>query len=148
MGVQNEREWLKFCAEVLERPAIATDPRFTSNTLRTAHRAALEALIGEVLAQLTTGELEGRLELAQVAFARVNAPGDLWSHPQLQARRRFVEIDSPVGRLPALRPPGDNDCFAPRMDAVPALGQHTAAILGEIGYDAQSIEQLKAQQAI
>jgi len=148
MGVQNEREWHTYCAEVLGRPAIAVDPRFTSNTLRTEHRAALEALIGDVLAQLTTPVLEQRLADAQIAFARVNGPGDLWTHPQMQARGRFVEIDSPVGRLPALRPPGDNDSFAPRMGAVPSLGQHSTAILGELGYDGQAIDRLLAEHAI
>jgi len=148
MGVQNEREWVKFCAEVISRAGVATDPRFISNKLRTDNRAALEQIIVGALADLTTAGLEARLEAAQIAYSRVNGPGDLWSHPQMQARARFGEVDSPAGRVPALRPPGDNDSFAPRMDPIPGLGEHSAAILREIGYGAQEIERLQAEQAI
>ena len=148
MGVQNEREWVKFCSDVIGRADVATDPRFISNKLRTDHRAALEQIIVAALAELTTATLETRLEAAQIAYSRVNGPGDLWAHPQMQARRRFVEVGSPAGPLPALRPPGDNDSFAPRMDPIPALGEHSVAILREIGYGAQQIERLRAEQAI
>ncbi len=148
MGVQNEREWARFCRDVIGRPEVADDPRFASNKLRTDHRAALEAIIAESLAALTTPQLEARLESAQIAYARVNGPGDLWSHPQLQARRRWTEVDSPAGRLPALLPPGSNDRFEPRMDAVPALGEHSATILGELGYDDEAIARLRAEGAI
>lgn len=148
MGVQNEREWVRFCRDVIGRPEVADDPRFASNKLRTDHRAALEAIIGAALAALTTTALEARLESAQIAYARVNGPGDLWSHPQLQARRRWTEVDSPAGSLPALLPPGSNDRFKPRMGAVPALGEHSAAILGELGYGEAAIARLRAEGAI
>lgn len=148
MGVQNEREWVRFCRDVIGRPEVADDPRFASNKLRTDHRAALEAIIGAALAALTTTALEARLESAQIAYARVNGPGDLWSHPQLQARRRWTEVDSPAGSLPALLPPGSNDRFEPRMGAVPALGEHCAAILSELGYGDEAIARLRAEGAI
>lgn len=148
MGVQNEREWVRFCRDVIGRPDVADDPRFASNKLRTDHRAALEAIIGESLAALTTPALEARLESAQIAYARVNGPGDLWSHPQLQARRRWTEVDSPAGPLPALLPPGSNDRFEPRMGAIPALGEHTAGILRELGYAEEAIARLRAEGAI
>jgi itaconate CoA-transferase len=148
MGVQNEREWVRFCEDVLRRPEVARDPRFASNRLRTDHRAALEAIIREVLAALTTPELQARLAAAQIAYARVNEPGDLWTHPQLAARARWTEIGSPAGPLPALLPPGTNDRFAPRMDAVPALGEHTDAILRELGYADERIARLRADGAI
>jgi itaconate CoA-transferase len=148
MGVQNEREWVRFCEDVLRRPEVARDPRFASNRLRTDHRAALEAIIREVLAALTTPELQARLAAAQIAHARVNEPGDLWTHPQLAARGRWTEIGSPAGPLPALLPPGTNDRFAPRMDAVPALGEHTDAILRELGYADERIARLRADGAI
>lgn len=148
MGVQNEREWVRFCRDVIGRPEVADDPRFASNKLRTDNRAALEAIIGAALAALTTTALEARLESAQIAYARVNGPGDLWSHPQLQARRRWTEVDSPAGSLPALLPPGSNDRFEPRMGAVPALGEHCAAILSELGYGDEAIARLRAEGAI
>jgi itaconate CoA-transferase len=75
-----------------------------------------------------------RLEQAQIANAQVNTMADVWAHPQLQARGRWTEIDSPAGKLPALLPPGSWQHGAPRMDSVPALGQHTDAILAELGY--------------
>lgn len=148
MGVQNEREWLKFCSDVIGRPEVATDTRFTSNKLRTDNRAALEAIIGEALAALTSPALEARLESAQIAYSRVNAPGDLWSHPQMQARRRWTEVESPAGKVPALLPPGTNDRFTPRMDPIPALGEHSAAILRELGYADDVIGRLQDEGAI
>ncbi len=139
MGVQNEREWKRFCAEVLQDAALADDPRFANNTLRTTNRAALDARIAECFAGLTRDEAEARLERAQIATARVNTTADLWQHPQLKARERWTEIDTPAGRVPALYPPGRHSGFTPRMDAVPALGQHTDAVLGELGFDAAQI---------
>ncbi len=148
MGVQNEREWVRFCNDVIGRPEVAADARFASNKLRTDHREALEAIIGEALATLTTPALEARLESAQIAYSRVNSPGDLWSHPQLQARGRWTEVDSPAGSVRALLPPGSNDCFAPRMGAIPALGEHSTAILRELGYADEAIARLRAEGAI
>ncbi len=148
MGVQNEREWARFCADVIGRAEVATDARFTSNKLRTDNRAALEAIIVEALAPLTTPALEARLEAAQIAYSRVNAPGDLWAHPQMAARKRWLEVDSPAGKVPALLPPCTSDRYAPRMDAVPALGEHSASILREFGYDDTMIATLQADGAI
>jgi len=148
MGVQNEREWVKFCSDVLVRPEVASDARFASNKLRTDNRVALEAIIVEALAALTVPELEARLEAAQIACSRVNAPGDLWSHPQMQARSRWTDVDSPAGKVPALLPPGTNDRFAPRMGAIPALGEHSAAILRELGYAEDAIVRLRDEGAI
>jgi itaconate CoA-transferase len=140
LGAQSETEWQRFCAEVLRQPGLATDPRFVSNTLRNEHRPALEALITGCFAALTRDEVEARLERARLAMARVNSAADLWQHPQLQARGRWVQVDSPAGPLPALLPPGSNNRYAPRMDAVPALGQHTEAVLRELGFSDGEIE--------
>ena len=148
MGLQNEREWATFCREVIGDPALETDARFASNTLRTENRAALEARIGEVFSRLTAEELEARLDRANLATARVNTPADLWQHPQLQARGRWKEVPSPVGPVAALLPPGSNSAFEPRMDPIPALGQHTDAILSELGFDAAKIAALRAAEVV
>ena len=148
MGLQNEREWATFCREVIRDPGLEKDPRFASNTLRTENRVALEALIVEVFGKLTAGELEERLDRSNLATARVNTPADLWQHPQLQARGRWREVASPVGPVASLLPPGSNSAFEPRMDAIPALGQHTDAILAELGFDAGRIAALRAAEVV
>jgi crotonobetainyl-CoA:carnitine CoA-transferase CaiB-like acyl-CoA transferase len=73
---------------------------------------------------------------------------EVWDHPQLQARGRWREVGSPVGTLPALLPPGSWDDGDPRLDPVPALGEHTDAILAELGLDAAAIDALRAAEAI
>lgn len=148
LGLQNEREWQRFCADVLERPGLADDPRFASNFDRSAHRAALDAEIGAIFGGLTVAAVEARLDRAQIANARVNDMAALWAHPQLAARERWRTIGSPRGPLPALLPPGAWHDAAPRMDPVPALGEHTDAILGELGYDPDAIARLRRDGAV
>ena len=141
MGLQNEREWLKFCELVLQQPAIATDPRFTGNAQRVANRDALKALITEAFEPLTAPQVVERLEAAQIANARVNTMHEVWAHPQLKARDRWREVGSPAGMLPAMLPPGTWD-QGPRMDPVPALGEHTDSILAELGLGEAEIRSL------
>jgi len=148
LGLQNEREWEVFCRAVLERPELAADPRFSSSSRRTANRQELEALIVASFASLSSEQLIGRLDAAQIANARMNDMHDVWEHPQLRARGRWTEVATPAGPIPALLPPGAVDAFTPRMDAVPALGQHTDAILGELGWDTAAIERLRQAGAI
>ncbi|WP_088283631.1 CaiB/BaiF CoA-transferase family protein [Ideonella sp. A 288] len=148
LGLQNEREWQSFCQGVLQQPALATDPRFAGNARRVAERAALRALIVEAFSSLTTAQVVERLEAAQIANAQVNTMAGLWAHPQLAARQRWREIGSPAGPLPAMLPPGSWDDGDPRMDPVPALGQHTDAILGALGVDAAGLAALRADGAI
>jgi itaconate CoA-transferase len=142
LGLQNEREWALFCSIVLEQAELSTDPRFASNAQRAAARDELRAIILEVFSRLTANEISERLDRAQIANARVNDMHAVWEHPQLKARERWAEIDSPVGKLPALLPPALPSSFEARMDPVPALGQHTEAILGELGYTPEKIAQL------
>ena len=147
LGLQNEREWVNFCEKVLQQPELARDPRFTGNAKRVAERVALRELIVETFASLTAPQVVERLEAAQIANARVNTMQEVWDHPQLKARERWREVGSPVGALPAMLPPGTwNE--GPRMDPVPALGEHTGLVLRELGYTDDAIARLRAASAI
>lgn len=134
-GLQNEREWSAFCHTVLQQPQLAQDERFTSNGLRSQNRAALLAEIDAVFKHLSRDEVAQRLEAAAIASAQVNNMADVWRHTQLQARQRWREIDTPNGKLPALLPPAWNHSFEYAMGAVPALGEHTAALWAEFEQD-------------
>ncbi len=148
LGLQNEREWASFCTTVLQRPGLAHDERFKANALRVAHRDALQKIISEVFQQLTAEQVISRLEQAQIASASVNNMHDLWAHPQLQARGRWTRVESSEGSISALLPPGSNSDFRPRMEKVPALGEHTDQILTGLGYEPEAISTLRASGVI
>jgi itaconate CoA-transferase len=148
LGLQNEREWKLFCDVVLQDGALATDARFDSNARRNENRAALKAIIFAAFSELSTPQVVERLEDAQIANARMNSMAELWAHPQLAARQRWQNVGSPAGDIPALLPPGRNSSFDYRMDAVPAVGQHTEAILRELGQGDAAIAALQASRAI
>lgn len=133
LGLQNEREWQVFCEKVLKQPALATDARYDSNFKRNENRDSLEAEILNTFSDMTAAQVIALLEEAQIANAQVNDMHDVWNHPQLKARNRWVDVDSPKGPIPALLPPGANPAFDYRMDPVPAVGEHNAAILKELG---------------
>ena len=139
LGLQNEREWVAFCEGVMEDRALADDPRFASNSARNANRESLRALITARFARLPSAEVRARLDRAQIASAAVNDMQGVWTHPQLAARRRWMDVGSPAGPVPALKPPGTSDAFEPRMDPVPAVGAHNAAILRELGFAADAL---------
>ena len=147
-GLQNEREWAMFCDQVLLQPALAKDERFASNAKRSAARETVRAMIVEAFSAFTAEQVVERLDAAQIANARVNTMHDVWNHPQLKARNRWTEVGSAAGPLPALLPPGSWDLSRPRMDAVPALGQHTDALLAELGQSAVQIAALRVAGAI
>ncbi|MFA5663859.1 CaiB/BaiF CoA transferase family protein [Castellaniella sp.] len=133
LGLQNEREWRAFCDQVLLQPALASDPRFDNNFKRSAARLELRALIIEAFASLTADEVILRLEAAGIANAHVNDMRQVWHHPQLQARGRWTTVTSPAGDLPALLPPGARTAADANIGPIPALGEHTQAILNELG---------------
>ncbi len=148
LGLQNEREWKVFCEVVLQETGLATDPRFDSNARRNEHREALKALILATFGQLSTAQVVERLDEAQIANARMNSMAEVWAHPQLKARERWQTVGSPAGDIPALLPPGRNNSFDYRMDAIPAVGQHTRAILRELGQGDAGIAALQQACAI
>ena len=148
LGLQNEREWSVFCEKVLLDPELSTDERFSSNSKRSAARIELRNLIVNAFSTLTAEQVVQRLDDAQIANARVNDMHDVWKHPQLQARKRWREVESPAGPIPALLPPGSWEEGEPRMDAVPALGEHTDAILSGLGYSQDEIASLRVAKAI
>jgi itaconate CoA-transferase len=150
LGLQNEREWVSFCGQVLLQPALASDERFDSNAKRTAARQALRDIIVQALSALTSEQVIERLDQAQIANAQVNDMQALWEHPQLQARQRWAQVQTPAGPVPALLPAGAavDDAEVARMDPVPALGQHTDAILAELGWDSAAVARLRAQGAV
>jgi itaconate CoA-transferase len=148
LGLQNEREWKIFCDKVLLQPALATQERFASNAKRSALRAELSALIIEAFATLTAEQVAQRLEQSGIANAQVNTMQEVWAHPQLQARGRWREVQTSAGTIPALLPPGSWQHGEPRMDAVPALGQHTDAILSHYGYSSDAITTLRAHGVV
>ncbi|NEX60460.1 CaiB/BaiF CoA transferase family protein [Noviherbaspirillum galbum] len=148
LGLQNEREWVAFCDKVLGQPALATDERFCSNSRRNAARAELRAIIVEVFSSLSGEQVIARLDEAQIANAHLNDMHDLWDHPQLKARERWVPVGTPAGPVPAPLPAGAVNAWSARMDPIPALGQHTEAILGSLGYDGEAIARLRQEKAI
>ncbi|MGW4202473.1 CaiB/BaiF CoA transferase family protein [Streptomyces sp. NPDC004726] len=134
LAVQNDREWRRLAEQVLGRPELGSDPLFATNTARTANRARTDAAVGAALEGLTTENAVARLEAAGIACARLNTVTDVAAHPQLAARDRWREVDSPAGPLRALLPPITLP-GGPQtpMGRVPALGEHTDALLTALG---------------
>jgi len=148
LGLQNEREWLVFCEKVLQLPALAQEEKFSQNSKRHENRTELEKIIVDCFSNLNIEQVTQLLENASIANARMNDMQGLWNHPQLASRNRWAQIDSPVGEFPALLPPGVNNQYVYRMDAVPAVGEHSEKILTELGLDSKSIQELKDAKAI
>jgi crotonobetainyl-CoA:carnitine CoA-transferase CaiB-like acyl-CoA transferase len=148
LGLQNEREWRAFCEKVLLQPALASDPRFDSNARRNDNREVLGTIIVAVFGALGTAQVVERLDAAQIANARMNDMAGLWAHPQLQARECWRQVGSPAGEIPALLPAGRQSAFDYRMDPIPAVGQHTEAILRGLGRSEAEIAALREAGAV
>ncbi|MGW0121932.1 CaiB/BaiF CoA transferase family protein [Streptomyces sp. NPDC003327] len=144
LSVQNDREWRRLAERVIGRPGLADDPAFATNAARVAGRGATDAVVAEALAPLSVAEALARLEAAGIACARLNSVAQLAEHPQLTARGRWREVETPVGPLRALLPPVVfPDAPEPRMDRVPALGQDTDAILADLGVPVSEVRELR-----
>ena len=141
LGLQNEREWARFCEGVLDRPDLAIDKRFNSNSKRIAARDEMDAIITTAFSTLTAAEVIARLESAGIANARMNTVEEFLQHPQLAARDRWRSFGSPAGPLRAVLPPFNIEGLDTPMGPLPAVGEHTDAILGELGFSAGTVDE-------
>lgn len=148
LGLQNEREWAVFCDKVLTKPELKADARFSSSTRRSDARKELHAIIVDAFSSLTYDEVVARLDEAKIGNAAMNDMQQVWNHPQLKARGRWAEVGTPLGKIKAMLPPGMPESFEPRMDPIPAVGEHTDAILGELGYSDADIERLHMAKTV
>jgi itaconate CoA-transferase len=148
LSVQNDREFAAFCEKVLRNAALVQDPRFSSSPARFRNREAFHEEVSKIFSQLKAGEIIERLEVAEIANARLNDMHGFWGHPQLKARGRWAKVGTPGGEVEMLKPPFNLSGFEPRMDAIPALGEHSRAILSELGYSEREVEALAASGAI
>jgi itaconate CoA-transferase len=133
IGLQNDREWAVLCDRVLQQPELAADERFRTNTGRVAHDAELTSIIERALAGRTADQVTALLDEAAIASARLRTPAEFAAHPQLQARGRWRLVSVPGGQVRALLPPVTVPGREPAMGAIPAAGEHTSAILAELG---------------
>jgi crotonobetainyl-CoA:carnitine CoA-transferase CaiB-like acyl-CoA transferase len=148
LSIQNEREFERFCDGVLLNPALKNDPRFSSGPARAQNRNAMHEEIERVFLKLSAGKILARLDQAEIANAKLNSMREFWDHPQLEARDRWREVGSPAGPIEMLKPPFNLDGFEPRMDAIPALGAHSRAILAELGFDSAEIQRMEKSGTI
>ncbi len=148
LSIQNAREWLRFCAIVLDDADLAQDARFATNSARILNRPALQAAIEEVFLRLTLDEVTARLDAAQIAYAQARTMGEFMEHPQLRARDRWRTMDSALGPIPTLIPPVSCADLDVEMRPIPTVGQHTDSILHELGYDAEAIRALRADEVV
>jgi len=148
LGLQNEREWARFCSDVLQHPELVSDPRFSSNPRRVQHRRELDAAIEDAFRMLTAEQVVARLEQAQIANARMNTVQEMIDHPQLAARNRWQAVASPAGDVRMLKPPFNFEGMTAPMNAIPAVGEHTDAILRELGIEDVTIREWRAAQIV
>ena len=148
LGLQNESEWATFCEKVLGDPAIQQDPRFATMAQRRANRPALTAMIEASFSDKTSIEVAAVLDQAGIANGRLNEPIDVWNHEQFAARDRWREIQTQAGPVRALLPPFIFTDQEVPMGDVPSVGQHTDAVLAEIGFTAERIAAMRMAGAV
>jgi itaconate CoA-transferase len=141
LGIQNDREWVRLATEVIGDAALAEDPDYATNVARVRNREKVDAVVGAAMSRLTIEEAVSALDRARIASARLNTMADVLAHPQLVARDRWREVETPAGTIRALRSAVEPVGEVP-LAPVPSLGQHTAAILDEFGFNAEEIREL------
>lgn len=148
LGTTNDREWQRVAREIINRPDLADDPRFATNPDRCAHRDILEEAIGSWCAQHDLAEIQKIADDAGIGNSRYNVPSEVVVHSHLTARDRWRTVATPKGDIRALRPPPVISGFEQPMGAVPGLGQHTDAVLGELGLSAEDLARLRVEKVI
>lgn len=148
LGTTNDREWQRLALQVMDRPDLAADRRFATNVARCNERAVLDEAIGQWTRRHALAHIQAVADAAGIGNARYNTVKDVLGHPQLDQRDRWHNVDSPVGPIPSLLDPLESDHWPQRLEAVPALGEHTDAILAELGYSAVEIAQLRRNDAV
>jgi itaconate CoA-transferase len=148
LGTTNDREWQRLAVQVIDRPDLAADPRFATNIARCADRDVIDAAIIDWTRRHSLAEIQAQADAAGIGNARYNTVKDVLEHPQLAARDRWHDVDSPVGPLPSLLAPPEVPTWDQRLEPVPALGEHTDFILAELGYSSNEIAQLRQVAAV
>jgi itaconate CoA-transferase len=148
LSIQNEREFERFCDLVLMNPGLKTDARFSSGPVRARNRDAIHEEIEKTFLKLDGGQILDRLDKAGIANAKLNSMQEFWDHPQLEARDRWREVGTPAGPVDAMKPPFNLDGFEPRMDPVPAPGEHGRAILSDLGFTAGQIQEFEKARVV
>ena len=127
ISIQNEREWLRLCSDVLNQPDLPQNPKFDSNVHRVENRASLDAIMNGVFSQYSIDKIADKLQAAQIAFGRLNDMDVFTNHPQ----NRFVSVRTSAGDVQLLSPGAIVNGVLPTLGEVPDLGQHSAAIRAE-----------------
>ncbi|WP_167099535.1 CaiB/BaiF CoA-transferase family protein [Mycobacterium sp. DL592] len=148
LGTTNDREWQRLAREIIERPDLADDPRFASNSDRVANRAVLDEAIQNWCARHDFAEVQKVADAAGIGNARYNLPSEVITHPQLSERDRWRTVQTPAGPIQAILPPPIVDGYEQPMGPVPGLGEHTDAILTELGLSGNEIDHLRQQGVV
>ena len=148
MGTTHDLEWQRLARNVIERSDLADDERFATNSQRAERRTELDEVIAEWCGRHDLAHIQKTADAAGIGNSRYNLISEVIAHPHLQARDRWRVIDTPAGPVPALLPPPVVGGFSPPMGPVPALGEHTEAVLAELGIGGEEIAQLRARGVI